>query len=146
MKKYLLTATIASLFIIPNLYADTNLATDSAGEKMEFTGLRNAADTEDMPDFEFQPSPQVNISGATESDEFTISAYHDQATKEGGEAYAMNSDVSGLFTLRFSDGDDGSDATITAADGSELGDPWIAPTGATVPAGGDGDGDGDGDA
>jgi len=132
IKKYLILSGIIAFSLVPAVHSASLDTLDGVQINVMLTDTA-------LPAFSFQPSPQVTIEGETAADAFTISAAHSQAIgKVGGEAYAMNDSVSGLYTLRFA-ADDTMPA-ITAADTSELTD-YTAPKGAAADADADADAD-----
>lgn len=75
-------------------------AADFDSEKGESFTIASSA-TPALPDFNFQPSPQIVMDGATTASAFSVVAAHFSALdKENGEAYGMTSEASGLFTQK----------------------------------------------
>ena len=92
-------------------------------------------------EFVFQVSPQIVTTGATERDNFTVAAVHNNALKKkGGMAYGMASDSSDLFWLDVATTEALAGITATTAAGAFTGDWKKSSTGAV--AGGTGGGTG----
>ena len=94
--------------------APTTGLVSTLGSKISFT------DTASGALFEFQPSPQVNMTGDSNDQGFVVSGVHNSAlNKTNGFMYAMSSETSGLYSA--------SAAAATAALPS-----WTLPTDLTT--------------
>ena len=127
LSAFLLTA-------IPSLSsAALDIGNTSAGGKISSTCEVNTTD----PDFEFQPSTNVNIAAASTVSSFSIIAWHGSSLDtDKGEAYGMASDVTGVYTLPLVDVTD-DPTNAGAGDSSDFGTDWYDPSGDQVTAAAD---------
>lgn len=104
MKIKHIIATGALLLTLPSICMSAVLTIETgdgnAGTKITASPVTYTDD----PDFEFQPSTNVNILATSISSSYALMAWHSSTVgTDGGMAYGMASDVSGIYELDISD-------------------------------------------
>lgn len=140
MKKQLILASAVALLAMPTFSFAASMGNTTAGNDIACSSATGGPCVNSGQDFEFQPSPNVITLGNTTASTFAIAAYNESSLNaDGGEAYGMASDISGVLTQDLSPPATGTKAapvvtTTTVSDSGSFASPWLMPDGSAIAA------------